>query len=170
MNRVVIIMRGPSGFGKSTKAKELSSKYDAVVCSADDFFMNNGTYEFDVSKLGEAHNRCFKKFEIAIKNGNNVIIDNTNLKPQDVEKYLTHITNYSGDVKYAVVVWEVSFNSLEKAIEHRTNQKDGKNVPEDKIKMMFDLFHKHNLEKDIKSYYKDSINLIKKEDIDKYLH
>jgi predicted kinase len=169
MNRVVIIMRGPSGFGKSTKAKELADKYNAVVCSADDYFMKDGSYNFDITKLGEAHGRCFKKFEIAIKNGDNVIIDNTNLKPQDVEKYLDHMAEYSGDKDYAIVVYEVSFNNLEKAIEHRTNQEDGKNVPAERIRDMFNLFHKHNLERDIKTYYGKVLKVIKKSEIESYL-
>jgi hypothetical protein len=46
-----------------------------------------------------------------------VIIDNTNLRPQDVEKYLDYITNYSGSYEYGVVVYEVYHNDFDKAVE-----------------------------------------------------
>ena len=31
------------------------------VLSADDYFMNNGKYEYDYGKIGEAHDSCHKR-------------------------------------------------------------------------------------------------------------
>ena len=59
----MFIMRGISGSGKSTKAREIMAKENscgnaAIICSADDFFMASGKYKFDASKLGQAHAWC----------------------------------------------------------------------------------------------------------------
>jgi hypothetical protein len=43
-------------------------KIRAVVCSADNFFMNDGVYQFDPAKLGNAHT-CFRTFETALQRG-----------------------------------------------------------------------------------------------------
>jgi len=57
----VKIMMAISGSGKSTWIKN-----DAVekkeICSADLFFMDDGDYKFDRTKLGEAHGHCLKMF------------------------------------------------------------------------------------------------------------
>ncbi len=47
-SRVLFLLRGPSGLGKSTIASVIAAKYgaNAVVCSADDYFMHNGIYRF----------------------------------------------------------------------------------------------------------------------------
>lgn len=169
MKRVVIFMRAIPGAGKTTKAKQLSKEYKATICSADDYFDVNGKYVFEPSKLGQAHEECFEKFKKSMSGGKNVIIDNTNLRPQDVEKYLDYITNYSGSYEYGVVVYEVYHNDFDKSVEHRTNQESGKNIPLDKMKLMFNTFHQYNLEKEIKKYYGDKIELVNKDDIDKYL-
>ena len=147
--KIAIIMRGIPGSGKSTKAKELAKKYDATICSADDFFESTGKYVFDVKKIGEAHKECFAKFSKAIKQGKNVIVDNTNLKPFEVEKYLDALEN----TDYKVCIFEVTYNNLDKAIEHRTNQETGKNIPSDKIKDMYNTFFHVNLKKEAKEYY-----------------
>jgi predicted kinase len=56
----VIIMRGVPGSGKSTLAREMFP--NAVFCSADDYFMVEGKYCFDPSKIALAHQACWRKF------------------------------------------------------------------------------------------------------------
>lgn len=95
----VIIMIGVSGSGKSTKAREYCSEYPAlssVICSADDFFLDNeGNYNFDASKLGRAHDACFKKFQDALKNDIDVIVvDNTNLLVSSIRPYVEAANAY----------------------------------------------------------------------------
>ena len=52
----VSIMRGPSGSGKSTHAKMIKNSLDNVeIVSADDFFMVDGKYVYDVKMIGEYH-------------------------------------------------------------------------------------------------------------------
>ena len=58
----LILLRGLPGSGKSTLAKiilQLRSTDEPEVLSADDFFEDKeGEYNFDPTKLKEAHNYC----------------------------------------------------------------------------------------------------------------
>lgn len=85
----VIIMRGPSGSGKSTWIKE--NHPGAVVCSTDDFFLNDeGEYIFDPTQLGEAHQECFQHFLMALHMRSGVVVvDNTNLRWWEYMNYVT---------------------------------------------------------------------------------
>ena len=50
-SRVMFIMRGLPGSGKSTIVRNIRDKYqpitDVVVCSADDYFLQEGSYNYD---------------------------------------------------------------------------------------------------------------------------
>jgi predicted kinase len=54
MDRVLFLVRGIPGSGKSTFAPFLTSKH----IEADMYFTNNGEYNFDPSKLSHAHKWC----------------------------------------------------------------------------------------------------------------
>lgn len=89
--KVVYILRGLPGSGKSTLSKYLSDNItDSVVCSADDYFTSNGSYNFDRSKLQEAHDECYAKFKDCIGFNMIPIIDNTNVTKKEYSKYVTH--------------------------------------------------------------------------------
>ena len=60
----VIILRGCSGSGKSTLASLFGPA--AVVVSADDFFITDAGYKFDINTLTNAHKLCKDKFDKAI--------------------------------------------------------------------------------------------------------
>lgn len=57
----LVVMRGASGSGKSTKAKQLAADYlnlygaEAWIFSTDEFFMRDGQYMFNPAALGHAH-------------------------------------------------------------------------------------------------------------------
>jgi len=86
----VVILRGISGSGKSTYA---SKHYpNAVVCSADNFFQEGRYYNFDVTKLAEAHNECMSRFITLVSKGETqgiscVVVDNTNIHRWEYENY-----------------------------------------------------------------------------------
>lgn len=88
----VIILAGPSGVGKSTFINELKSPSGIkTICSADHFFVNRdtGEYEFNPSKLAEAHSECMTMFIKAIVSGESmVIVDNTNLDYWERRNYI----------------------------------------------------------------------------------
>ena len=50
----LFLLRGLPGSGKSTLAKSLGG----VHIEADQYFMENGEYKFDISKIKNAHNYC----------------------------------------------------------------------------------------------------------------
>jgi len=86
----VIILRGGSGAGKSTWIKKYHHS-NTVVFSADTFFMVNGEYLFDVTKLGEAHATCLRSFIAFCQNPPaevpTVIVDNTNTTVAEFAPY-----------------------------------------------------------------------------------
>ena len=68
MEKVLYIVRGIPGSGKSTFAKRLVGE-DFLVCEADKYFINqeNGKYEFDISKIKDAHKWCQNMVENYMK-------------------------------------------------------------------------------------------------------
>lgn len=104
-DRFVVIIRGISGAGKSTFANLFAEPKS--ICTADDFFYDNvGKYNFDPSKLGQAHGECQNKFECALRDKSikTVLVANTNVKPSDYQYYMDKAAEYG--VKVISVVLE----------------------------------------------------------------
>lgn len=91
MKKEVIILRSVSGAGKSTFANLLARAYDKpVICEADQFFVNeDGEYNFDVAKLGDAHAWCRQTFVNALQNSNvdGIVVANTNTSEKEFRFY-----------------------------------------------------------------------------------
>ncbi|KAK8736144.1 hypothetical protein OTU49_004843 [Cherax quadricarinatus] len=89
-SKVMLIMKGIPGSGKTFLAKKLSEVYEgAVVCSADSFFIHNGEYEFDRDQLKDAHEFCQQRASHAAQeNSHVIIIDNTNVRNWEMKFYL----------------------------------------------------------------------------------
>ena len=83
------ILRSVSGAGKSTFADSIKDLHpNAVICCADDYFVKNGTYQFDVSKLGAAHGACYRKFKEALdKREKAIIVANTATSAREWKDY-----------------------------------------------------------------------------------
>jgi len=77
-NPYLLLMVGPQGSGKSTIAKKIANKYNWVI-------INNDT-------LGK---KAMDTFKTALHNNKSVIIDNTNPKPQDRDKYIDLASGYT---------------------------------------------------------------------------
>lgn len=101
--KYLYVMRGCSGSGKSTYIKNHLS--DATVCSADHFwFDEDGTYQFDVNRLSEAHSACKKACVDALERGDReVVVDNTNTKLSEMEYYVNLAAEYGYSVKFVRV-------------------------------------------------------------------
>lgn len=99
MSKIVTIMRGISGSGKSTYIRNHIP--GAYVCSADDFFIDpDGIYQFDRNKLGEAHRWCYNKFLTALTDWReNVVVDNTNTQLFELYGYAQLAWAYGYDVR-----------------------------------------------------------------------
>lgn len=86
--KILIIMRGVPGTGKSYLARQLRG--NGVVLSTDDFFINyQGQYVFDRYRLPEAHEWNQKRADQKVRAGTNpVVIDNTNLEVWEMQPYV----------------------------------------------------------------------------------
>jgi predicted kinase len=108
MNKICYILRGVPGSGKSTYIKNRFAPTSYAYCSADLYFINKetGKYEFDISKIGEAHKDCLKKFLDLIQNTkpNTIIVDNTNTRLIEVAPYAQLACLYDYTVKVITIL------------------------------------------------------------------
>ena len=92
MAKICYILRGLSGTGKSELAKALGN--EGSIFSTDSYFMVDGEYQFDPSKLGEYHKRnlddatAFMERFGPYTTPANCVIDNTNTQHWEYEKYV----------------------------------------------------------------------------------
>ncbi|KAM3940422.1 NEDD4-binding protein 2 [Leptodactylus fuscus] len=91
VGKVLVLLRGAPGCGKSTLARLLLEQNPTgVILSTDDYFCLNGEYQFDVSCLGEAHEWNYKRAKDAFeKKVSPIIIDNTNLQGWEMKPYVS---------------------------------------------------------------------------------
>lgn len=88
--KVLYLITGPSGAGKTTRAKELMREksikhhYEADMLMID----RNGDYAFNPRKLRECHNWCQKATERAMLLGEAVIVSNTMTMKWEAEPYI----------------------------------------------------------------------------------
>ena len=77
-NRIVFVMRGLPGSGKSTIVKAISKLYQdrsPIICSADNFFISkSGDYSFNPLFLKDAHEASQSCMKNSVQEGNNVLI------------------------------------------------------------------------------------------------
>jgi len=117
MKKTCIVLMGISGSGKSTFAqtlKEISGPLNDTdqIFSADKYFMVDGEYQFDVSKLGQAHQWCKDQFTNAVDNNYPlVVVDNTNTSMKESEFYLEYAEQHGYVVFYlGLVPWNKQEN------------------------------------------------------------
>jgi predicted kinase len=122
--KILYIVRGIPGSGKSTFANSL----DCPVFEADMYFMIDGEYKFDVSKIKLAHNWCKLRVEHSMEdNLQKIAVSNTFTQEWEMEPY------YEMAKQYGYTVFSV-------IIENRHGGVNEHGVPEDKLKMMKDRF------------------------------
>jgi hypothetical protein len=110
----VIIMRGIPGAGKGhyvdAVVEECSypgQECQVTVASADHYFERNGRYDFDPTKLPEAHASCMTAFLQALQEEHElVIVDNTSIKLWMVEQYMKAARLADYDVEVVEVMPE----------------------------------------------------------------
>ncbi len=92
------IIRGLPGSGKTTMAYSLADHDRGdVVVEADLFFENeSGEYNFDQSKLTEAHNWCREQVIAALREGKRVFVSNTFTTFSELRPYFDIAKNMFG--------------------------------------------------------------------------
>ena len=110
----VILLSGVPGSGKSYFTKSLVSE-NSVVCSADHFFEQKGTYKFDPAKLGDAHGACLRKFaETLMASAEDpnycdvLIVDNTNTSTLELAPYVALCQAYNIVPELVTVICDAS--------------------------------------------------------------
>lgn len=98
----LILMRGLPGSGKTTLARKLAEQENAVIFATDDFWMVDGRYCFDPTKLPDAHNWNIVRTEEVLKKDQSVVVDNCNTKRVYMQPYLDLAARYKATVEYHV--------------------------------------------------------------------
>uniref|UniRef100_A0A1Q3F0Z1 Smr domain-containing protein n=1 Tax=Culex tarsalis TaxID=7177 RepID=A0A1Q3F0Z1_CULTA len=135
--RVMVLMRGPPGSGKSHLSRALvdktlgNSDYRNHVFGADDYFLVNGVYRYQPDRLDEAHR--FNQNNVrakAIAGWSPIIVDNTNMKHWEMHAYVEIAADHGYLVRVLepVTHWRKSARALAARNVH--------GVPEAKIKTM----------------------------------
>ena len=129
MNKILYIVRGLPGSGKSTFAKSLGG----IHFEADQFFMVDGEYKFDGSKIKDAHKWCQNEVNTAMilnhtTNLNNVIVvSNTFTQEWEMQPYLDMAKDW-GYTVFSVIV------------ENRHGGVNVHGVPDEKLEIMKNRF------------------------------
>ena len=98
MNTLYIV-RGVSGSGKTTYAKELAQAEKCLYFEADMWFDIDGVYTFNASELGRAHEWCFEEVADEISHGRDVIVSNTFTRSWEMEAYIAKALNHGYRVR-----------------------------------------------------------------------
>lgn len=103
MAKNAYILRGLSGSGKSTLAK-LLAEGRGNIHSTDGYFMENGVYKFDATKLGYNHAQNQKAFYNSCANGFEVVVcDNTCMARWEFEPYIKAAKEFGYNVHTILV-------------------------------------------------------------------
>lgn len=89
MNKELILLRGLPGSGKSTLAKILVGEKDYCHKEADMYFIDSdGKYNFNPSKIKDAHKWCQNEIEFFMKYDNSpIVVSNTFTQEWEMEPY-----------------------------------------------------------------------------------
>jgi predicted kinase len=110
MNKVLVILRGLPGAGKSSFANLIWQS--GVIFEADKYFINEeGEYVFDAFKLPKAHQWCIQSIEAAMKrneesNGqyfSEIVVSNTTTTEKEMQPYLDLAKAYGYNVVSLIV-------------------------------------------------------------------
>ncbi len=120
----LILLRGCPGSGKSTLAKSLGGKH----FEADMYFIRDGEYKFDVTKLKEAHEWCRSSIGgLMINEEPKLVVSNTFTQEWEMKPYYELAERYGYRV-YSLIV------------ENRHGGVNEHGVPEDKLEQMKNRF------------------------------
>jgi predicted kinase len=126
----LFLLRGLPGSGKSTLAKSIGG----IHIEADMYFMKDGEYQFDVTRLKDAHQWCQEGVEKSMSGLNNpeittqrIIVSNTFTQEWEMKSYYD-LAQKHGYKAYSLIV------------ENRHGGVNEHGVPEEKLEQMKNRF------------------------------
>ena len=133
MNKILTLVRGLPGSGKSTFANFIWNDY--AICEADKFFYDKeGNYNFDATKLKLAHVWCFNQVRTRMEDNKlnpqfypEIVVSNTFTQEWEMEKYYELAEEYGYKV-FSIIV------------ENRHGGVNQHGVPADKLEQMKNRF------------------------------
>jgi len=131
--KILTLVRGLPGSGKSTFANTITNKFS--ICEADKFFYDKeGNYNFDGSKLRQAHEWCRNQVETRMKDNQlnpqfypEIVVSNTFTQEWEMEAYYKLAEQYGYKV-FSIIV------------ENRHGGVNEHGVPADKLEQMRNRF------------------------------
>jgi len=127
--KTLYIVRGVPGSGKSTFAKSIGG----IHIEADQFFMMDGKYNFDITKIKLAHKYCQNQTEAWMKtdgtqvNNDKIVVSNTFTQEWEMEPYFKLAEKYG-------------YRTFSLIVENRHGGVNEHGVPEDKLELMKNRF------------------------------
>ena len=88
----LVLIRGLPGSGKSTMARVLAMVGYSHF-EADQFFMRDGVYRFDNSRVREAHAWCQRSTRKALQEGRRTVVSNTFTQLREMTPYMAMSRN-----------------------------------------------------------------------------
>jgi predicted kinase len=119
----LFLLRGLPGSGKSTLAKSIGGTH----LEADMYFMKDDVYNFDVTKLKDAHQWCQSECERAMGWDLKIVVSNTFTQEWEMKPYFD-LAQKHGYKVYSLIV------------ENRHGGVNEHGVPEDKLEIMKNRF------------------------------
>jgi predicted kinase len=111
MNRALILIRGLPGSGKSTLARRLAKSLGVVYFEADQFFVDSsGRYNFDLSRLSEAHRWCQSETRRCLESNFTVVVSNTFTTIKELRPYFDLAREF--EIVPQVVTCENQFDNV----------------------------------------------------------
>ena len=129
MEKMIYLVRGIPGSGKTTFAKNLVGEKDYCHKEADMFFVDrDGNYNFEPSKIKDAHQWCQEEMDFLMRLEHSpVVVSNTFTQEWELQPY------YELAIKYGYYVTSI-------IVENRHGGVNEHGVPEDKIELMRNRF------------------------------
>ena len=131
MMRNLYLLRGLPGSGKSTLARFVG---DAFV-EADMFFLKNGKYEFDGSKIRDAHAWC----QSTVREWMQMNADTYGLEYSEIAVSNTFTQEWEMEAYYNLAQ-EFNYKVFSMIVENRHDGVNSHGVPEDKLEAMKSRF------------------------------
>lgn len=119
----LVLIRGIPGSGKTTYVKKNLKGYKHY--EADQYFEKDGKYDFDASKIKDAHSDCFNKTKASLHDGDKVVVSNTFTKKWEMQRYI----KLAKDMNKKVMVLRTT-----------KEFKNTNGVPKEKVQQMKDRF------------------------------